>query len=200
MVSIIIFSSSFMANIPLKEQIPGGKGLIDNQALLQRAGVALGMRVVDFGCGRKGHFALQAGKIVGPQGIVYAVDILRSALESLKTNAQIFGLSNIKPVWADLEIIGSTKIPQGSVDFVMINNLLFQVENKKAVLEHAIKLLKDGGKLLITDWKKQDSPLGPSKEQRIGQEQVKKLVLQMGLKLKDEWDAGPYHWALVFEK
>jgi ubiquinone/menaquinone biosynthesis C-methylase UbiE len=182
------------------DNIPGGKELINSRALLEEAGLSQGMKVVDFGCGRKGHFTLQAASIIGLSGIVYAVDILKSVLENIKREAEIFGLDNIKTIWADLEVFGATKIADSSVDFVMANNLFSQIKDHLSVLIEAKRILKNGGHLLITDWKKKAAPFGPSLNQRIDKEKVKEAAGELGFKLEKEWEAGPYHWSLLFKK
>lgn len=180
--------------------IPGGKELIDSQALLEKAGLGEKMKVADFGCGRKGHFSLQASSMVGQEGIVYAIDVLKSALESLKRQAQMFGLDNIKTIWADLEIPKASQIPSSKIDLVMMNNLLFQVKNQSLVLEEAKRILKPEGKLLITDWEKKAAPFGPEVKARVDKEEVRAMVENLGFKMEKEWQAGPYHWAMLFKK
>ena len=186
--------------MPTSFNIPGGKELIDSRALLEKAGIAEKMKVADFGCGKKGHFTLEAARLIGPQGIVYAVDILKSSLKSIMVNAEMFGIDNIKTVWADLEIPGSTKIPSSTVDFAMANNLLFQVKNHLPVFQEAYRILKKEGLFLVTDWIMQSTPFGPPVEARVSKEKVKEVAKSVGFKQKDEWKAGPYHWALLFIK
>lgn len=187
--------------MPLRpSKIPGGNELINPHKLLTEAGITEGMRVGDFGCGRRGYFSLQAARLVAPRGLVYAVDILKSALEGVESNARLLGINNIKTVWSDLEKYGATKIPAESLDFAMLNNVLFQTQEDKVVVKEAVRLLKPGGKLLICDWKKTGAPFGPPVNDRVTPEQVKQYAESVGLKLEKEFEAGPYHFALVFRK
>ena len=97
---------------------------------------------------------------------------------------------------ADVE--GKVDIASDSIDLVLMTNLLFQIEDRKKVLEKGKNVLKNKGKLLVIDWKK-DSPLG-LKEGRISAEEVKKIAKEIGLKLEKEFPAGKHHYELVFVK
>ncbi|MBU4370153.1 class I SAM-dependent methyltransferase [Patescibacteria group bacterium] len=181
-------------------QVPGGKELIDARLLLEKAGIAEKMIVADLGCGRRGYFTLQAAKLIGPDGLVYAVDVVKSALENVNSMANLFGIPNIKTVWANLEILRATKIPNESIDLAMINNVFFQTKRDDLIIQEAVRILKKNGKLLITDWKKTQAPFGPPIQDRIGPEQVKRNADRCNLILGKEIEAGPYHYALIFIK
>ncbi len=83
------------------------------------------MSVGDLGCGNLGYFSVPAAKIVGQNGVVYAVDILKSVLQSVENIARQEGLDNIKTVWSNLEVVGATKITPASLDLIMVVNMLF---------------------------------------------------------------------------
>ena len=173
---------------------------MDNQKVLETAGIEEGMVVADLGCGARGYFALQTGKMVGKNGLVYAVDILKPALQSVESIARLHDIQNIKTVWSDLEVYGATKIIAESVDFCLLINILFQSKKQGAIIKEAIRLLKKDARLLVIDWKKTGAPFGPPIEDRILPEQVKKWTEEKGLKLEKEFEAGPYHYGLVFKK
>ncbi|MEI6627137.1 MAG: methyltransferase domain-containing protein [bacterium] len=159
-----------------------------------------GMTVADLGCGNLGFFTLPAAKIVGKNGIVYAVDIMKSTLQSVESRALSQGLSNIKTVWSNLELIGATKIDAGSVDVAFLKNILFQSKRHDLIIKEATRLLKTGGKLLIIDWMKISTPFGPSMTERIDPEDTKQHATEAGLTLAQEFQAGPYHFGLLFTK
>jgi len=53
-----------------------GTALLDPAIIYKKIDLVEGMKVVEFGCGRTGHFLFTASKVVGDKGIVYALDIL----------------------------------------------------------------------------------------------------------------------------
>jgi len=180
--------------------ISGGNLLLDPIFILNKAGVAAEMKVADLGCGGAGHFVLPAAHMVGKKGIVYAVDILKEVLGAVESKAKLEGLSNIKYVWSDLEVVGGTKIMAESLDVALLINILFQAKEHKNILQEAKRLLKPGGKLLIVDWSEIASPFGPPAERRIKKEEIKKIVQSIGFKIIEEFAAGKYHFGLLFQK
>lgn len=181
-------------------KVPGGNELINAKEFLAKIGIEEGMVVGDLGCGARGYFSLQAARMVGQRGLVYAVDILQSALKGVESSAKLLGINNIKTVWSDLEIYGATKIPADSLDLALLINILFQTEKDEAIIKEAMRLIKSGGKLVICDWKKTGAPFGPPVNDRPDPEELKKVATDLGLKLEKEIEAGPYHFALVFRK
>jgi ubiquinone/menaquinone biosynthesis C-methylase UbiE len=61
---------------------------------LRRVGVTRGAVVLDFGC-RRGTYAIPAARIVGAEGLVYAVDRNAEALAEVSEAAHTYGLSPI---------------------------------------------------------------------------------------------------------
>jgi len=184
----------------LATKIPGGAELINAEEVLRKAGLEEKMKVADFGCGARAYFCLQAAKLVGKNGLVYAIDILKSALQSVNSLARFHGLKNIETCWADLEVYQSTKIKDESIDFVIITNLFFQTKKHEIILKEASRVLKKEGKAFIVDWGRTASLLGPPIEMRVSVEKIKKLAEELGFSLEKEFEAGPYHFGLVFVK
>src|SRR3989338_5892902 len=94
---------------------------------------ALGLRendvVVDLGAGT-GFYSVAAGHIVR-NGKVYAVEIIKDFLETIKNKVKEANLRNVEIIWGNVEKLGGTKIGDGEVDTVIASNVLFQVEDKK---------------------------------------------------------------------
>ncbi|MDD5043905.1 MAG: methyltransferase domain-containing protein [Patescibacteria group bacterium] len=181
--------------------VTGGSALLDSRQVLNKAGIAQGKKVADFGCGTAGHFVIPAAHLVGKEGVAYAVDILKSALEGVSSRAKLEGLTNVETVWSDLEVYGATKIPDKSLDIGLIINNLFQSQKKEEFLREAARMIKPEGNLLIVDWKMTQIPsFGPPVEFRVPAEEVKKLAVKLGLQLTEEFAAGKFHFALVFKK
>lgn len=81
--------------------------------LLQTAGLAPGMRVLDVGTGA-GDVALQAAEIVGPTGSVVAVDENPQILRTAFARAQAAGLDNVSFVAGDCP-----EVPAGRFDAIV---------------------------------------------------------------------------------
>ena len=178
----------------------GGNELIDAKKLLTRAGIKQGDTVADLGCGTNGHFVFPAAHLSGPMGRVYAVDILASVLESIRSRSKMEGVDNVEPIWADLERPRGMKISDGSVDLTVLVNDLSQIPQKATVLQEAARITKSGGTLVVGDWKQTASPLGPPTQQRLTPATVRQLALEAGFEYSEEFEAGPYHFGLIFYK
>jgi len=175
--------------------------LLDPQELLvKQLELKFGQFVADLGCGGAGYFTLPAARLVGSRGKVYGVDILKSALEGVKSKAKLDNILNIETVWSDLERVGATSIPPDTLDAALLVNIMFQSRNNRALLDEARRLLKVSGKLLVVDWKVEPTPFGPPLSDRLSPEKVKEFAGSLGLKEAKQFDAGPYHYGFVLVK
>ncbi len=180
--------------------ISGGAQFLNPKEIIEKIGLIEGMKVADFGCGNLGYFIIPAAKVIGKTGTAYAVDILKTTLESVRSRAKLDGLTNLETVWANLEDSASIKIPIGSLDAVFLKNVLFQNKKQKEIITGTVKFLKPGGKLLIVDWKKIGIPFGPPVEIRVDKESIKAIANVLNLKLLEETEFGDYFWGLIYEK
>ena len=154
------------------------------------------MVAAEFGCG-SGGFAVPLAKKLD-EGLVYAIDIQESPLSALKSRTLVENMTNVRIIRSDLEKPkGSTLFPD-SLDLVFIPNVLFQIKDKSAIISEAERVLKSKGKLVVIDWLLKASQ-GPEKG-RISPEEVKKITEDAGFKLEKEFEAGKYHYGLVFVK
>lgn len=177
-----------------------GTALIDPYKIFERISLSAGKRVADLGCGRTGHFVFPAVKVVGEKGIVYAVDVVKNILESIKSMARSEGFDNVQTVWSDIEVPGKTPIPEGSLDACFCVNVLFQSKNKGGVLQEAARMLKKGGYLIVVDWAKKLGLLGPSENSMLRPDDLLHLAEEHHLKFIDKILPGDYHYSLIFEK
>ncbi len=175
--------------------------IIDAAKIVDHSHLGSGNWAADLGTGREGRFALAAARVVGPQGRVYAVDIVKSILPAVQNKASMYGLNNVVTVWSDLEIYGAAKdIIDQSLDVAFLATVLFQSENQPAIMREAVRLLKPGGRLVVVEWKEMNTPFGPALERRVAPAAVKQMAQQLNLQLIEELAAGQYHYCLIFQK
>ncbi|MBU1102112.1 class I SAM-dependent methyltransferase [Patescibacteria group bacterium] len=177
----------------------GSGGFIQPEKVLAQLGIEEGMKVADSGCGH-GYFTVPVAKTIGPEGKVYAVDVLAEALEVVRSRAQMENLLNIQTLRGNLEISGGSKTPGDSVDLVLIHNVLFQSQKKSDIIKEARRALKDGGRLELIDWLPEKKAIGPQEGWRISAEEAKNLVQEQGFSFERSFDAGEYHFGLIFTK
>jgi ubiquinone/menaquinone biosynthesis C-methylase UbiE len=159
-------------------------------------GVEPGMNVADFGSG-SGIYVLHIAEALEHSGRVYAIDVQRDLLQRVKNEAQRRGFKNVDVIWTDLERPGSSKLADQTLDLVLISNLLFQVENKAAVLSEAWRILKPTGKLAIIDWSDSFGGMGPQKQDVVTKESALALARENGFELQREFSAGAHHYGML---
>jgi ubiquinone/menaquinone biosynthesis C-methylase UbiE len=174
--------------------------LFDMETILNKLAVSEKQHVAELGCGNFGFFVFPLARLVGRPGKVYAVDILKLTLEEIKKRATKENLPQIEAIWSNLEIFKATKIEANSLDSALLINVLHQSEKKIEILREAIRLLKRGGQLLIVEWKNTASPFGPAPEQRVKLDSLLAAAPKIGLEVKEEFAAGPYHYGLILTK
>ncbi|MBU1131552.1 class I SAM-dependent methyltransferase [Patescibacteria group bacterium] len=180
---------------------PGGNELLDPQHLLQDVlELSYGSKAADLGCGSMAFFTLEAAKLVGNKGQIFACDILKDVLSSVESKARQEGLYNIKTVWTNLEIAGASKIPAESVDYAFLVNTLFQTQKHLEMLQEAYRLLKPAGKLLLIEWSPAGGPVGPVKSLRLAQSDVERMAAEVGFTKEKSFAAGQYHYGIIFVK
>lgn len=113
---------------------------------LQEVDVDSGMHILDFGCGL-GGFSLAAANLVGPEGMVYAVDNHPFSIESVKKAASKQKLTNIRTYF------GSTfdDIISESVDFVLLYDVLHDVSHSGDLMSRFHRVLKKSGIISVKD-------------------------------------------------
>ncbi len=160
-------------------------------------GIQPGMKVADFGSG-SGAYVLAIAEALCNSGRVYAIDVQRDLLRRTKNESHKRGFKNVDVIWGDLERNGGSKIADGALDMVLISNLLFQVTEKKVLIEEALRILRPQGRLVIIDWSDSYGGTGPIKQDVVTKETALSLCRASGLELVREFQAGAHHYGLIF--
>lgn len=173
--------------------------IIDLKKIVGEFNLEPGMRVADFGAG-SGYFSIEMAKAVGDSGVVSAIDILDTSLETIRAKAYTEGLGNIQLVRANLEVVGSTFLADESQDLVLLASVLFQNDDKLGIIREAKRVLRPAGKLVVIDWQKGVGGFGPPDDYRISKETAISLVNQEGLVYEKDFFIDAYHFGMMFRK
>lgn len=184
----------------MTKKIPSGTAFLNAEAILKKVGVSAGNTVVDLGCGG-GYFVLEAARLVGDEGVVFGVDVLKGALSAVGSKAILYGLANVKTVWADAEVYGGARrVRDSSADVVLLIQLLCQSKKHHNIFKETSRMVKQGGAVVVIDWKSQTLEFAPRKEECVAAATVKQVAQSAGLTFQEEFIASPYHYGLIFKK
>ncbi len=152
--------------------------------------------VVEFGCGY-GTFTIPAARII--KGKIYALDIEPDMIQITNEEAKKNGLNNVRTVLRDFMFEG-TGLPDGSVDYVMLFNIL-HLEKPMVLINEAKRILREGGKLGIVHWNYDSkTPRGPSMDIRPKPEDCIKWAESAGFSGATRYDLKPYHYGITLRK
>jgi ubiquinone/menaquinone biosynthesis C-methylase UbiE len=112
--------------------------------ILKEPGITNGMTVLDYGCG-PGSFTIAAAKLVGINGIVYALDIHPLALKMVKKQSEKNKLEQVRT------ITSSQDVPPGSVDVVLLYDILHDIMDDLDIFKEIHRVLKRTGLLSVSD-------------------------------------------------
>jgi len=140
-----------------------------------------GERVADIGAG-SGYFTIPVAKAVGPEGVVWALDIEPFMVDAVEKRARESHLKNVKPMLVEKD---DPKLPPGGVDTILMVDTYHYVKNRA---EYAKKLragLAPGGRVVIIDYIPKPwevRPWGPLPHQQFPKETVDAEMAAGGLK------------------
>jgi len=175
------------------------EGFLNPESLVGDFGIHPGMKIADFGSG-SGHVAVLLAQRTGQEGLVTAVDILEDKLDAVRVKAKAAGINNIETIRANLEVPGSSGLPDRSQDLVVLVNVLFQSTRKTDIIRESHRVLRSGGKIAIVEWKKGAGGLGPPEDLRTDDAVIQGLFSKAGLVLDHAFNAGQLHYGMIFNK
>lgn len=172
----------------------------DPKKNVEEFGFLPGQSVADLGSGA-GHYAFRLSDVLGPTGAVYAIDVKKDSLVSIKNQAVKEGRTNLEVIWGDIEKLGGTKLRDSVVDGAVFSNILFQLKDKNTAIKEAKRILKPKGRLAVVEWSDLSYLSGVNHEGNsitVSQEDLVKMMEENGFKFEKSFPAGEHHYGLMF--
>lgn len=146
--------------------------------ILRKLNINEGDVFADIGCGI-GYFSLPAAKIVGENGIVYALDISSEMLKVLEEKVQLDKLTNVRPIISEEY---NLHLSDNLVKIAFSCNVIHEVDDRYRFLNEMKRILTDNGMAVIIDWEKVQSDYGPPVDHRIDKSEINSALAELGFR------------------
>ncbi len=146
----------------------------------------------DLGCG-SGFFTIPLSWKVKK---VYALDVQKAMLNHLEQKIENQKIKNITTL---LSKENEIPLENESVDLLISINTLHEFSDKEKMIQEMQRVLRQDGKAVIVDFKKEETSFGPPKTIRLSKDQAKHLFEKNSFTVLKSKDLT-YHYLLIFLK
>lgn len=177
---------------------PSSFHMHDSELVFDKLNLKKGDVFLDLGCGA-GDYSIEASKIIGNSGMVYALDIREESLNAFEEDIALKGLTNINLILSDIK--GQLPLENQSVDVCFIATVLHifnLAEDGEKIFKEVHRLLKPQGRVVIIECKKEDLSFGPPMNMRNSPEELEEIAMLCGFKKTEYFDLG-YNYMVQFE-
>lgn len=164
--------------------------------LLKALQIEPAQTVCDLGCGN-GFYTLRLAKLVGPQGLVWAVDIQPEMLELLDERAKTRGVTNLKPTLGGPI---SPNLPDGEIDLLLLVDVYHEFSHPEQMLAEIRASLKPKGRVALVEYRMEDKEVPIKRLHKMSQRQVMKEYTANGFKLVGQYDELPWQHVFFFAR
>lgn len=152
------------------------------EKLLKHIGIKKKQKVLDFGCG-EGNYAIPAARVVEKEGLVYASEKDKGALDRLMRKAKSMGLKNIIRLDTSKQL--KIELDNEGVDVVLLYDVLHyyyypRAEDRRQLLREVHRVLKPNALLSL-----HPTHLQPYMEPRL--ENVAREIKEANFYLESEY-------------
>lgn len=151
--------------------------------------------VADIGAGT-GYFTFRISPVV-PQGKVLAVDVQPEMVKVLKGLTKDRKIGNVEPIQGT---ITNPNLPTSAVDLALLIDTYHELSYPREVMQAVVKSLKPGGRVVLIEYRGEDSNVPIKAVHKMTQDQVRKEMAAVNLTWKETKDFLPYQHLLIFEK
>jgi ubiquinone/menaquinone biosynthesis C-methylase UbiE len=160
----------------------------------------IGDKFLDAGCG-DGYISIEISKIVGSNGMVYALDVYPESIEKVKQEVNIKNLTNVDAVLAD--ITQNIPLDENSIDKVLMANVLHgfvEEDEVDDVMKNILSVIKHGGIFSVVEFRKVESENGPPYNVRLSPSEVSDILQKYGFEIIHSVEIGNFHYIVNGKK
>ena len=144
--------------------------------------------VADVGAGT-GYFSIPLAQALAGRGKVYALDLVPEMLDVLRERA-----ANLDNLEIMLTNEPGLPLPDVSVDAVLLINMLHEFKDLHGSLREVRRILRPGGMVVVSDWKKIPTSEGPPLEVRFTEPEARAAVEAAGFSSATFHNLYPEHF------
>lgn len=160
---------------------------------LIKAGFKENMILSDIGAGT-GIFSFPAAKISSND--IYALEISDSMIELLNNRTTEQNTKNLIIKKVDSNVL---PLDNNSCDMAIMVTVLHEIEDKEYMLNEIKRVLKEKGRLMIIEFHKRKTPMGPPIDHRLSEEYIEEICNDNQLKTIEKFSLGDNFYCAVFE-
>lgn len=166
---------------------------LDPRNTLIKAGFQENMVLCDIGAG-SGIFSLPAAQISSND--IYALEISDRMIELLKSRREENNIQNLK-----IKKVESDILPLGDscCDMAVMVTVFHEIEDKESMLREIKRILKEKGRLMIIEFHKRETPMGPPVDHKISEEDVEEICNHNNFITIEKFTMGDNFYGIIFE-
>ncbi len=174
---------------------PGRDAYQKPHEVLTALDLKAGEIIADIGAG-SGYFTFRLARHIGDTGRVYAVDVNPDLVVHLNRRVRELQLTNVVTI---LSTPDDPLLRDASIDRFFICDTWHHIADHARYLALLKKMLKPGGQIVMIDFKKAQTPIGPPMEMRIARDDLLEEMEANGFRLLREHTFLPHQYFLVFQ-
>jgi len=155
-----------------------------------------GMKVADIGAG-SGYYSSRMAERVGPQGIVYAVDVQPEMVGILRLQMKQQKVSNVQPI---LGTETDPKLPAGVLDLAIMVDVYHELAYPYEMLAAIVKSLKPGGRVVFVEFRGNDPSVPIKAVHTMTEAQVRKEAAIQQHEWMKTVSGLPWQHVIVFRR
>jgi ubiquinone/menaquinone biosynthesis C-methylase UbiE len=155
-----------------------------------------GDAVADIGCG-SGYHTRKLARLIGTNGVVYAVDIQPEMLDLLTNKLAAEKIFNVTPV---LGSITDPKLPKESVDLILMVDVYHEFDHPFEMVEAMCRALKPGGRIVFVEFRGEDPDVPIKLVHKMTEAQVRKEMGVHPLDWVETIGVLPQQHVIVFRR
>jgi len=170
------------------------------ELVLERLGNLDNKIVADIGAGPYGYFSFRIAAQT-PVRKVVAVDIDPAVNEFIEEAKNILPEGSRERIEARLATPNDPMLNEEEVDIILMVNLSFYLADRIDYFKKLQRGVKPGGKIVIIDFKKRDTPIGPGINERIALGQIEAELKEAGyINISSDDRTLDYQYIITAEK